>query len=82
MEKQVTSNITQLSLAEKSGKIIGPLSVGLFLLDSIFHPRNERATFEMNWCYFGSLFVLGSPEIYSLEFSCGGIFACPLEVCL
>jgi len=79
MEKQVTSNITQLSLAEKSGKMIGPSSVVLFLLDSIFRPRNERAAFE---CYFGSLFVFGSPEISSLAFSCGGTFACPLEVCL
>jgi len=41
----------------KSGKIIGPSSVGLFLLDSIFHPRNERAAFEMNWCYIESLFL-------------------------
>jgi len=82
MEKQVASSIRQLSLAEKSGKMIGPLSVGLFLLDSIFHPRNERAAFEMNLCYFESLFVFGSPEISSLEFSCGGTFAYPLEVCL
>ena len=28
----------------KSGKMVGQSSVGLFLLDSIFHPRNERAT--------------------------------------
>jgi hypothetical protein len=60
--------------------MIGPSSVGLCLLDSIFHPLYERAAFEMNWCYFGSLFVGGSPEISSLEFSCGGTFAYPLEV--
>jgi len=82
VEKQVTSNITQLSLAEKSGKMIGLSCVGLSLLDSIFHPRNEIAAFEMNWCYFGSLFVFGSSEISSLAFSCGGTFAYPLEVCL
>ena len=74
MEKQVTSNITQLSLAESQEEIIGPPSVGLFLLDSIFHPRNERAAFEMKWCYFESLFVFGSPEISFLEFSCGPIY--------
>ena len=45
--------------------MIEPSSVGLFLLDSIFHHRNERAAFKMNWCYFGSLFVFGSPEISS-----------------
>jgi hypothetical protein len=60
----------------KSGKMIGPSSVGLFLLDSIFCPRNERAAFQVNWCYFGS------PVISSLEFSCGGTFGYPLEVCL
>jgi len=54
----------------KSGKMIGLSSVGFFLLDSIFHARNERAAFEMNRCCFGSLFVFGSPEISSLEFSC------------
>jgi len=27
----------------KFGKMIGPSSVGLFFLDSIFHPCNERA---------------------------------------
>ena len=37
--------------------MIGPSSVGLFLLDSIFHPRNKRAPFEVNWCYFRSLFL-------------------------
>jgi hypothetical protein len=59
--------------------MVGQSSVGLFLLDSIFRPRNERAAFE---CYFGSLFVFGSPEISSLEFSHGGTFAYPLEICL
>jgi hypothetical protein len=62
--------------------MIGPSSVGHFLLDSIFHPHNERAAFEMNWSYFGSLFVFGSREISSLEFSCGGTFAYSLEVYL
>jgi len=62
--------------------MIGPSSVGLFLLDLIFHPFNERAAFEMNWYYFVSLFLFGSPEISSLEFSCGGTFAYPLKVCL
>jgi len=60
--------------------MIEPSSVGLFLFDLIFHPRNEKAAFEMNWCYFGSLFVFGSPQISSIEFSCGGTFAYPLEV--
>jgi len=64
----------------KSGKMIGPSSVGLFLHDSIFHPSDERAAFEMNPCYFGFLFVFGSHEISSLEFSCGRTFAYPLEV--
>ena len=49
LEKEVTSNITQLSFAEQSGKMIGPSGVGLFLLDSIFHPGNETAAFEINW---------------------------------
>ena len=80
MEKQVASNITVVT-RRKSGKMIGPSSVGLFLLDSIFHPRHERAAFEINWCYFGSLFVFGSSEISSCEFSCGGTFVYPLEVC-
>jgi hypothetical protein len=65
----------------KSGKMIGPSSVVLFLLDSIFHPRNERAAFEMKLCYFWVPFCLGTTEI-SLEFSCGGTFPYPLEVCL
>ena len=62
--------------------MIWPSSVGLFLLDSIFHPRNESAAFEMKRCYFGSLFIFGSPEISSLELPYGETFAYPLEVCL
>jgi len=78
MEKEVTSHIIQLSLGESLEKMIGPSSVGLFLLDSICH---ERSAFEKNWSYFRYLCVFGSPEI-SLEFSRGGIFYYPLEVCL
>ena len=40
-----TSNVEYNTVVTRwnSGKVIGPSSVGLFILDSIFHPRNERA---------------------------------------
>ena len=82
MEKQVASNTTQLLLAESLEKWLGRQVLASFsLIRSSILVMKERAAFEMNWCYFGSLFVFGSPEISSLEFSRGGTFACPLEVC-
>jgi hypothetical protein len=56
--KTSNSEYNTVVTRRKKKKMIGPSSVGLFLLDSIFYPRNERATFEMNWCYFGVPFCL------------------------
>ena len=65
-EKQVTSNITQLSLAESLEKRLGRQMLASFSVIRSSYPRNERASFAMNWCYFVSLFVFGSPEISPL----------------
>jgi hypothetical protein len=57
LDKGKTSNFEYNTVVtrRKSGKMIGPSSVGLFLLDSIVQPRNDRAASEMNWCYVGYL---------------------------
>jgi len=48
--------------------MIGPSSVGLFLLDSIFHPRNERAAFEMTRATLGPFLFLGLLKYHLLNF--------------
>ena len=52
----------------KYGKVIGPSSFGLFLLDSLFHPYKERIAFEMKWCYFGPFLFLGLLKYHLLIF--------------
>jgi len=48
--------------------MIGPSSAGLFLLDSIFHPRNERAALRWTGATLGPFLFLGLLKYHFLNF--------------